>query len=115
MIHDILGTPVELESAVIACHNNRIIVGKVIKINEQTHNVTVEPLPFDSGERRPPPDMKPFIRTSYNVFVVNDQELFMGTLKGYCHNSGLWDEAEDDFEEDSTILPYIPPQPKKKK
>jgi hypothetical protein len=41
--------------------------------------------------------MKPFRRADYNVFVVNDQDLFMGTLKGYAHNTGEFDE---DYEEE---------------
>ena len=96
MIHDILGTTIEVGSTVITCHNNRIIIGRIANIFDQTCNVTVEPLPFDTNGRRPPPGMKPFRRADYNVFVVNDQELFMSTLKGYCHNTGEFDE---DYEE----------------
>ena len=95
MIHDILGTPIEVGSAVITCHNNRIIVGRIAEIYDQTCNVKVEPLPFDTDGRRDIPRMKPFRRADYNVFVVGDQEMFMGTLKGYCHNSGIFD---DDYE-----------------
>ena len=96
MINDILGTPIEVGSTVITCHNGRIIVGRIAEIYDQTDNVKVEALPFDTNARRPPPVMKPFRRADYNVFVVNDQELFMGTLKGYAHNSGEFDE---DYEE----------------
>jgi hypothetical protein len=64
---------------------------------EQSYNVKIEPLPFDTDGRRDIPRMKPFRRADYNVFVVGDQEMFMGTLKGYCHNSGHWD---DDYEEE---------------
>jgi hypothetical protein len=93
---DILGTPIEVGSTVITCHNGRIIVGRIAEIYEQRGNVKVEPLPFDTNARRDIPRMKPFRRADYNVFVVNDQELFMGTLKGYAHNSGEFDE---DYEE----------------
>jgi hypothetical protein len=93
---DILGTPIEVGSTVITCHNGRIIVGRIAEIYEQRGNVKVEPLPFDTNARRDIPRMKPFRRADYNVFVVNDQELFMATLKGYAHNSGEFDE---DYEE----------------
>jgi hypothetical protein len=39
--------------------------------------------------------MKPFRRGEYNVFVVNDQELFISTLKGYAHNTGEFDDEEE--------------------
>ena len=96
MINDILGTPIEVGSTVITCHNNRIIAGKIIELYKNSYSVKVEPLPYDTNGRRPPPEMKPFRRDEYNVFVVNDQDLFMGTLKGYCHNTG---EFDDNYEE----------------
>jgi hypothetical protein len=96
VINDILGTPIEVGSTVITCHNGRIIVGRIAEIYDRTDNVKVEPLQFDTNARRDIPRMKPFRRADYNVFVVNDQELFMGTLKGYAHNSGEFDE---DYEE----------------
>jgi hypothetical protein len=99
VIHDILGTTIEVGSTVITCHNNRIIIGRIANIFDQTCNVTVEPLPFDTDGRRDIPRMKPFRRADYNVFVLNDQEMFMGTLKGYCHNSGYWDDNYKDEEE----------------
>jgi hypothetical protein len=96
-IKDILGTTVEVGSTVITCHNGRIIVGRIVELFEQSYNVKIEPLPFDTDGRRDIPRMKPFRRADYNVFVVGDQEMFMGTLKGYCHNSGHWD---DDYKEE---------------
>jgi hypothetical protein len=95
--NDILGTPIEVGSTVITCHNGRIIVGRIAEIYEERGNVKVEPLPYDTNGRRPPPGTKPFRRADYNVFVVNDQDLFMSTLKGYCHNTGEFDE---DYEEE---------------
>jgi hypothetical protein len=94
MIHDILGTPIEVGSTVITCHNGRIIVGRIAELYDQTDNVKVEPLPYDTNGRRPPPGMKPFRRADYNVFVVSDQDLVMGILKGYAHNSGEFDEEQ---------------------
>ena len=97
MINDILGTPIEVGSTVITCHNGRIIVGRIAELYEQTYSVKVEPLPYDTDGRRDIPRMKPFRRAEYNVFVVSDQDLVMGTLKGYAHNTGAFDE---DYEED---------------
>ena len=86
--NDILGTPIEVGSTVITCHNNRIIVGRITELFENSCSVKVEPVRSDTAGRRPVPKMQSFRRDEYNVFVVNDQELFIGTLKGYAHNTG---------------------------
>ena len=97
-LNDILGTPIEVGSTVITCHNNRIILGRIIQVFENSYSVKVEPVQSDTAGRRMVPKMKPFRRDEYNVFVVNDQELFMGTLKGYAHDTGEFDD--EDSEED---------------
>ena len=94
-LNDILGTPIEVGSVVVVCHNNRIILGRIIELFENSYSVKVEPLPYDTDSRRPPPKMKPFRRSEYNVFVITDREMLVGTLKGYCHNSGEFDDEED--------------------
>jgi len=94
--NDILGTPIEIGSTVVACHNNRIILGRITELFENSGSVKVEPLQSDTAGRRPAPKMKSFRRDEYNVFVVNDQELFMGTLKGYAHNTGEFDEEDEE-------------------
>ena len=94
-INDILGTPIEVGSTVITCHNNRIILGRIIEVFENSYSVKVEPIQSDTAGRRPVPKMKPFRRGEYNVFVVNDQELFISTLKGYAHNTGEFDDEEE--------------------
>jgi len=94
-LKDILGTTIQTGSTVLTCHNNRIIIGRVAQTYEDSGNVKVEPLPYDTDSRRPPPKMKPFRRSEYNVFVITDQEMLVGTLKGYCHNSGEFDDEED--------------------
>jgi hypothetical protein len=93
-LKDILGTTIQTGSTVLTCHNNRIIIGRVAETFEHSGNVKVEPLPFDTDARRDIPRMKPFRRAEYNVFVVSDQDLVIGTLKGYCHNSGEFDEED---------------------
>jgi hypothetical protein len=98
-INDILGTQIEVGSTVITCHNNRIIVGRITELFEKSDNVKIEPLPFDTDGRRDIPRMKSFRRADYNVFVVSDQDLFIGTLKGYAHNTGYWEE-DYDYEEE---------------
>lgn len=93
-LKDILGTTIKTGSTVLTCHNNRIIIGRVAETYEHSGNVKVEPLPFDTDARRDIPRMNPFRRAEYNVFVVSDQDLVIGTLKGYCHNSGEFDEED---------------------
>jgi len=97
-LNDILGTPIEVGSTVITCHNNRIILGRIIQVFENSYSVKVEPVKSDTAGRRLVPKMKPFRRDEYNVFVVNDQELVIGTLRGYAHNTGEFDD--EDSEED---------------
>jgi hypothetical protein len=99
-LNDILGTPIEVGSVVVVCHNNRIILGRIIELFENSYSVKVEPLPYDTDGRRPPPKMKPFRRDEYNVFVVTEQEHFIGTLKGYAHDSGYYDEDDLEYEEE---------------
>jgi hypothetical protein len=89
---DILGTPIEVGSVVVACHNKRIILGRIIELFENSDSVKVDPLPYDTAGRRCIPKMKPFRRDEYNVFVINDQEHFMGIVKGYALNTGWFDE-----------------------
>jgi len=42
--------------------------------------------------------MKPFRRYDYNVFVVNDGEVLISTIKGFMHNTGEFDDDEEDDE-----------------
>ena len=97
--NDILGTPIEVGSTVITCHNNRIILGRITELYENSYSVKVEPVQSDTAGRRQPPKMKPFRRDEYNVFVVNDLELVVGTLKGYAHNTGEFDDEDEDQED----------------
>jgi hypothetical protein len=78
--NDILGTPIEVGSIVVTCHNKRIILGRITELFENSYSVKVEPLPYDTDGRRPPPKMKPFRRDEYNVFVVTEQDHFIGSL-----------------------------------
>ena len=96
MIHDIVGTEIKLNDTVVTTHNGRIILGRVSKIYEHNDCVQVSALDTDTGGRRPAPKMKPFRRYDYNVFVVNDGELLISTLKGYMHNTGEWDDDEEE-------------------
>ena len=95
MIQDIVGTEIKLNDTVVTTHNGRIILGRVSKIYVHNDCVQVSALDTDTGGRRPVPKMKPFRRYDYNVFVVNDGELLISTLKGYMHNTGEWDEDEE--------------------
>jgi hypothetical protein len=36
------------------------------------------------------------VREEYNVFVVSDAEVLMGTIKGYAHNTGEWDDEDEE-------------------
>ena len=95
MIQDIVGTEIKLNDTVVTTHNGRIILGRVSKIYAHNDCVQVSALDTDTGGRRPVPKMKPFRRYDYNVFVVNDGELLISTLKGLMHNTGEWDEDEE--------------------
>ena len=94
MIQDIVGTEIKLDATVVTTHNGRIILGRISKIYDNDC-VQVTALNTDTGGRRPAPKMKPFRRYDYNVFVVNDGELLISTLKGFMHNTGEWDEDDD--------------------
>ena len=95
MIQDIVGTEIKLNDTVVTTHNGRIILGRVSKIYAHNDCVQVSALDTDTGGRRPVPKMKPFRRYDYNVFVVNDGELLISTLKVFMHNTGEWDEEEE--------------------
>ena len=95
MIKDIVGTEIKLNDTVVTTHNGRIILGRVSKIYAHNDCVQVSALDTDTGGRRPVPKMKPFRRYDYNVFVVNEGELLISTLKGYMHNTGEFDEDEE--------------------
>ena len=95
-INDILGTPIEVGSTVITCHNNRIILGRIIEVFENSYSVKVEPVQSDTAGRRPVPKMKPFRRDEYNVFVVNNHELVISTLKGYAHDTGEFNDEDEE-------------------
>jgi hypothetical protein len=97
MIQDIVGTEIKLNDTVVTTHNGRIILGRISKIYEDNDCVQVSAIDTDTGGRRPAPKMKPFRRYDYNVFVVNDGEVLVSTIKGFMHNTG---EFDDDDEED---------------
>lgn len=80
---DIIGNDIQLDATVICTHNNRIVLGTVIKLNPNSTKVTVRPLQTESGGRRNSPPQKNLLREEYNVFVVNEGEFLIGTLKGY--------------------------------
>ena len=95
MIQDIVGTEIKLNDTVVTTHNGRIILGQVSKIYADNECVQVSALDTDTGGRRPPPKVKPFRRSDYNVFVVNEGELLISTLKGFMHNTGEFNEDEE--------------------
>jgi hypothetical protein len=96
MIQDIVGTEIKLNDTVVTAHNGRIILGRVSKIYAHNDCVQVTALDTDTGGRRPAPKTKPFRRSDYNVFVVNDGELIISSLKGFMHNTGEWDEEDEE-------------------
>jgi len=96
-LRDIIGTEIQLDATVLCTHNNRIVLGRISKANPETKKVTVLPLQTTTGGRRPPPPPRPLVREEYNVFVVNDAEVLMGTIKGYGHNTGEWDDEDEDI------------------
>jgi hypothetical protein len=80
---DIVGNDITENCAVVVAHNGRIILGRVTKLNQRSDSVTVTPIHSDSGGRRTAPDMKPFRRSDYNVFVINDGEMLVAALKSF--------------------------------
>ena len=96
MTQDIVGTEIKLNDTVVTTHNGRIILGRISKIYADNECVQVSALDTDTGGRRPAPMMKPFRRYDYNVFVVNDGELLISTLKGFMHNTGEFNNDEDE-------------------
>ena len=95
MIKDIVGTEIKLNDTVVTTHNGRIILGRISKIYAHNECVQVSVLDTDTGGRRPVPKVKPFRRYDYNVFVANEGELLISTLKGYMHNTGEFDDDEE--------------------
>ena len=94
---DIIGNELKPDAVVVYTDNNRIVLGRVTKIHEGSTKVSVIPLQSDTMGRRPPPKAKTVRREDYNVFVVNDAEVLIGTLKGYAHDTGRWTyDSEDD-------------------
>ena len=98
---DIIGNELKPDAVVVYTDNNRIVLGRIAKIHEGSTKVSVIPLQSDTKGRRPPPKVKTVRREDYNVFVVNDGEVLMGTLKGYAHDTGRWtyDPDADPYED----------------
>jgi hypothetical protein len=96
---DIIGTELKSDAVVVYTLNNRIVLGKIVKVHKSSTKISIIPLNTTTGGRRPAPKIKNHIREDYNVYVVSDGELLMGTLKGYGHNTGEWDD-EDPWEEE---------------
>jgi hypothetical protein len=80
---DIAGRDLAIDHHVILCEHNRIILGRVIKLHDNWQSqVTVEPLRSTAGGRRVEPSLKPLRRSSYNLYLVTDQEILMAMLRG---------------------------------
>jgi len=97
---DIMGTALKPDAVVIYSENGRIVFGRIIKIYENSTTVRVKPLLSDTNGRRSPPTNKEVRREDYNVFVVNEGEFVVGTLKGYTHDTGRWTYDPDADEDD---------------
>lgn len=88
---DIAGKQIQLDDTVITTESNRIIMGRIIKINEKTGSVTVEPLMSTTGGRRRPPIRRCLTRAVHNVYVLSKGDLMFAQLRGYYHNTGQWE------------------------
>lgn len=89
-LRDLAGVVIELDSLVITTESNRIITGRIVKINERSRNVTVEPLMSTTGGRRQPPIKRYLTRAEHNVYVIPKGEQLFTQLRGYYHNTGEW-------------------------
>ena len=87
---DIIGTPLKPDAVVIYSENGRIVFGRIVKVYEKSTTVRVKPLLSDTNGRRKPPRNREVRREDYNVFVVNEGEFVVGTLKGFTHDTGAW-------------------------
>lgn len=85
---DLAGKPIEIDDPVITTESNRIITGRVTKINTRSGNVTVLPLPSSTGNRRRPPIERPLTRAPYNVYVIPRGDELFTQIRGYWHNDG---------------------------
>lgn len=90
-LRDIAGKCIELDDLVITTESNRIVTGRVIKINEKSRNVTVEPIMSTTGGRRQPPIKRNLSRAEHNVYVIPRGEQLFTQLRGYYHNTGEWE------------------------
>ena len=89
-MRDLAGVPIELDSLVITTESNRIITGRIVKINDRSRNVTVEPIMSTTGGRRQPPIKRNLTRAEHNVYVIPRGEQLFTQLRGYYHNTGEW-------------------------
>lgn len=89
-LRDLAGKSIELDDLVITTESNRIITGRVIKINERSGNITVEPIMSTTGGRRQPPIKRNLTRAEHNVYVIPRGEQVFTQLRGYYHNTGEW-------------------------
>ena len=96
---DIMGTALKPDAVVIYSENGRIVFGRIVKIYENSTTVRVKPLLSDTNGRRSPPTNKEVRREDYNVFVVNEGEFVVGTLKGYTHDTGRYTYDPDSDED----------------
>lgn len=83
---DIAGRSLAVDNHVIVCEHGRIIVGKIIKLMDNTRygdsRVRIQPLNSTAGGRRVEPNSKPILRNSYNVYLITDSEILMYMLRG---------------------------------
>ena len=85
---DLAGKPIEIDDPVITTESNRIVTGRVKKINKTTGNITVEPMMSSTGNRRRPPIQRNLTRAPYNVYVIPQGDELFTQIRGYWHNDG---------------------------
>jgi len=80
LYRDIAGQTLNTGDHCLVTQNNRIILARVVTVNNSS--VTVQPLNSDSGGRRGRPPLKTLRRNTYNVYRIPDQEITMSILRG---------------------------------
>jgi len=78
--HDIAGQALGPGDHCLVVHNNRIILGRVSKLDHA--QVTVQPLNSSAGGRRSRPPQRQLRRNYYNVYKIADPEMTMAILRG---------------------------------
>lgn len=87
-IKDLAGKPIAIDDPVITTETNRIVTGRVIKINKRSGYITIRPSMSSTGNRRRPPIERNLNRLPYNVYVIAKGEELFSKIRGYWHNDG---------------------------